>query len=210
MSVSINLDYRPLLGPIRDQHARPTCLAHAATAAHEHARRSSVPLSPEYLHYFASTADPSPEGVTVSSASRALLEAGQPVESDCPYRQNEPLPTWTPPTNVTSYRRQSTLAPVDPGTIEALLDAGHVPVLGIATTEAFHEPAPPWIITSTGPVRGLHAVVAVGSGTTYETRGFLIRNSWGTAWADAGHAWLDDAFLIAHLRDVLVLTDEVN
>ena len=41
-------------------------------------------------------------------------------------------------------------------------------------------------------------------------RRFLIRNSWGTAWADAGHAWLDDAFVIQHLRDVLVLTEEVS
>lgn len=210
MSISISLDYRPLLGAIRDQHARPTCLAHAATTAHEHARRSQVALSPEYLHYFASSNDPSPEGVGVSSISHALLEPGQPSETDCPYHLKEPSPTWTPPSNVTLYRRRSTSALTDPDNVEALLKAGHAPVLCIATPDAFYEPAPPWIISSTGPVRGLHAVVAVGFGTTHTTRRFLIRNSWGTKWANAGHAWLDDVFLLAHLRDVLLLTDEVN
>ncbi len=76
--------------------------------------------------------------------------------------------------------------------------------------DAFYSPAPPWIMSPTGPIRGLHAVVAVGIGTTQTTRSFLIRNSWGTEWADAGHAWLDDSFMSQHLRDVMVLTAEVT
>ena len=73
------------------------------------------------------------------------------------------------------------------------LDAGHLPVLGIATTNAFHDPTPPWVISHSGSIVGLHAVVAVGIGTAYAARRFLISNSWGAEWADAGHAWLDDA-----------------
>lgn len=44
-----------------------------------------------------------------------------------------------------------------------------------------------------------HAVLLVG----YETRNgqlyFLMRNSWGAAWADAGYAWVSAAFLQQHL-----------
>ena len=209
MSVTIRLDSRPLLGPVRDQGARPTCLAHASTTAHEHARGSTVALSPEYLHYFASGNDSSPEGVNFPNVSRALLDPGQPAETDCPHHHNEPPPEWEPPTNVLLYRRRSASPKQNPDEIEALLDAGHIPILGISTTDAFYSPAPPWVISPTGPVRGLHAVVAVGIGTTYAPRRFLIRNSWGAAWADAGHAWLDDVFIVQHLRDVLVLTEEV-
>lgn len=209
MKITVRLDFRPLLGAVRDQGARPTCLAHASTVAHEHARGSTVALSPEYLHYFASGNDSSPEGIDVSSVSRALLDDGQPAETDCPYHHNEPPPAWAPPTNVLLYRRRSASAKQNPDEIEMLLDAGRVPVLGISTTDAFYSPAPPWIISSVGPVRGLHAVVVVGIGTTYTPRRFLIRNSWGTAWADAGHAWLDEGFIVRHLRDVLVLTEEV-
>lgn len=164
---------------------------------------------PNYLHYFASASDGSHEGVAFPNVSDALLGPGQSAEADCPYQQNDPPPTWAPPPNVIMYRRRSTSPAQSTDEIEALLDAGHVPVLGIATTNAFYAPAPPWVIPSTGPVRGLHAVAAVGVGTTHTTRCFLIRNSWGAAWADAGHAWLDDAFIVQHLRDVLVLTDEV-
>ena len=210
MSVDIILDRRPLLGPVRDQGARPTCLAHASTTAHEHARGSTVALSPEYLHYFASGHDSSPEGVDFPNVSRTLLDSGQPAETDCPYHQDNPPPAWVPPTNVLLYRRHTSSPKQSPDEVEALLDAGHVPVLGISTTDAFYTPAPPWVISSTGPVRGLHAVVAVGIGTTYSTRRFLIRNSWGAAWADAGHAWLDDVFIVQHLRDVLVLTEEAT
>ena len=210
MSMTIRLDVRPLLGPVRDQGARPTCLPHASTTAHEHARGSTVALSPEYLHYFASSNDNSLEGVNFQNVSRALLDPGQPTETDCPYHPNEEPVSWTPPTGVTLYRRRSTTLNQSPDEVEALLEAGHAPILGISTTEAFYAPVPPWVLSPTGPVRGLHAVVAVGVGTTYSTRRFLIRNSWGTAWADAGHAWLDDDFIVQHLRNVLVLTDEVT
>ena len=90
------------------------------------------------------------------------------------------------------------------------MDAGRLPVLGIATTNAFYDPTPPWVISHSGPIVGFHAVVAVGIGTAYTARRFLIRNSWGTAWAEAGHAWLDDAFVVKHLHEVLVLTEEVT
>lgn len=150
------------------------------------------------------------EGVDFPSISRALLDPGQPAETDCPYHLNEPVPGWAPPANLPLYRRQSTAPEQGPDEVEALLVAGHAPVLGIATTDAFYSPAPPLVISSTGPVRGLHAVVAVGIGMTYTTRCFLIRNSWGTGWADAGHAWVDDAFIAQQVHEVLVLTDEVN
>ena len=210
MNVTIRLDYRPRLGPVRDQGGRPTCLAHASTTAHEHARGSTTALSPEYLHYFAAGNDSTHAGVDFSNVSRALLDPGQPTETDCPYHVDEPPLAWAPPTDLILYRRQSTSQEQSPDVVEALLEAGHVPVLGISTTDAFYSPAPPWIMSPTGPIRGLHAVVAVGIGTTHTTRSFLIRNSWGTEWADAGHAWLDDSFVSQHLRDVLVLTAEVT
>lgn len=210
MNFVVHLDYRTELGPARDQGARPTCVAHASTTAHEHARGSKLPLSPEYLHYFASPNDDSEDGVDFPEVSRALFDPGQPAETDCPYRTNEPPPEWAPPSNVSLYRRSSTSGAPNPAGVEALLNAGRLPVLGIATTSAFYDPTPPWVMSHAGPIVGFHAVVAVGVRTASASRGFLIRNSWGTDWADAGHAWLDDAFVLRHLQEVLVLTDEVS
>ena len=210
MSFGIRLDYRSELGPVRDQGTRPTCLAHASTTAHEHARGSKLALSCEYLHYFASGNEGPEEGVDFPEVSRALFDPGQPAETDCPYQTNDPAPGWAPPADLALYRRRATSGNQNPDDVEALLDTGRLPVLGIATTNAFYDPTPPWVISHSGPVVGFHAVVAVGIGTAYTARRFLIRNSWGTAWADAGHAWLDDAFVVKHLHDVLVLTEEVT
>ena len=210
MSVTILLDLRSRLGPVRDQGPRPTCLAFAATTAHEYARASTSALSPEYLYHFASNGGSSGHGTDFSSVSRELVDHGQPVETDCPYLPHDPSPGWAPPSNLPLYRRQSTLPQVGADEIEASLVTGHAPVLGIATTYAFYAPTAPYLISSSGSVMGLHAVVAVGLGMTHATRCFLIRNSWGTTWADSGHAWLDDAFIDKHLRKMLVLTDEVT
>lgn len=45
-----------------------------------------------------------------------------------------------------------------------------------------------WIIPyeKAGPDDGGHAIAIVG----YDSRGFLIMNSWGTSWGDGGYAWL--------------------
>lgn len=210
MSVAVRLDLRARLGPIRDQGARSTCLAHATTAAHEYARGSTLALSPEYLHYFACGGQSSSHGVDFPEVSRALQDRGQPAESDCPYHLNDPPPDWSPPKDLGLYRRRSSFSGPAPDEVEALLDAGHAPVLGIATTDAFYAPVLPAVISATGSVLGLHAVLAVGIGETSTARCFLIRNSWGRMWGDSGHAWVDDAFIVQHLYEVMVLTDEVT
>ena len=208
MSINVLQDYRSALGPVRDQGSRSTCLSQASTAAHEHARRSTMPLSPEYLHYFASGKGSS-DGAFFANIVHALENPGQPTEVDCPHAPNKPPSDWLPPARVNLYRRRSELKSPDPDEIEAQLNASRVPVLGISIPHAFYSPTPPWIVSSAGPVRGLHAMVAVGLGVTQNLRYFLVRNSWGVAWGDKGHAWLDDDFLAKYLRDVLILSEEL-
>lgn len=209
MSVAIKLDYRTELGAIRDQGARPTCLSHAATTAHEHSRGSTVPLSPEYLHYFA-TGNGSSSGAHFPDIVRALSHRGQPTEENCPYCINGRPVNWEPPTGVRLYRRNSDLKAATADTIEDLLRARCIPVLGIAIPQSFFFPTTPWVISPAGPVRGLHAVVAVAIGAEHSKRCFLIRNSWGPEWGDGGHVWLDDAFIVQHLHNLLALGNEVT
>ena len=209
MSVSIQLDYRSQIGPIRDQGPRPTCLSFAATAAHEHARSSKMPLSPEYLHYFASAKSKS-GGIQFPDVAFALEDPGQPAETECPYYSSGPPVGWLPPKRIELYRRTCKSKCPSVEQVSTLLDDGHLPVLGITIPQPFFSPAPPWIISSAGPVLGLHAVVIVARGTTGTTRCFLVRNSWGIGWGDNGHAWIDDAFVDQHLQRLLVLTDEVT
>jgi hypothetical protein len=93
--------------------------------------------------------------------------------------------------------------------IELILRIGAIPVIGLTLPESFFTPSSPWVIAPGGVTRGLHAVVCVGIGNYLGGRVILVRNSWGISWGDGGHAWLDEPFLIDHLREVLVLETEV-
>lgn len=207
MKILISLDRRPVLGPVRDQGARPTCLSYSVTTAHEHARNSCIPLSPEYLHYFAANSD-TPKGVHMAEVAAALRDAGQPEDSEWPSCHGPP---WIPPTTLTTYRRQSVETDnTNISDLEQLLHQGHLPVLGLTVPLSFFRPQSPWVLSPDGPVRGRHAVVAVALGSTSMERYILVRNSWGVGWGDHGHVWLDSTFLTQHLRKLLVLTEEVT
>ena len=208
MTVSVDVDFRVTLGPVRDQDARPTCLAMAVTTAHEFARGSTIPLSPEYLHYFASnshTAVP----MTFPAAIHALADPGQPREVDCPYQSFDPLPSWVPPTGIQLFRRRSDEVAQGSGDeIAALVRGRQVAVIGISLPPGMYQPTAPWIISPDGSIGGSHAVLVVGLGNLHGMRCFLIRNSWGCSWGMDGHAWITDAFLARHLRHLMILGPE--
>jgi len=205
---AISVDLRRRLGAVRDQGPRPTCAAHAVTTVHEFLRGVGTPLSCEYLDYFArpnSTA----AGCTFSEVSVALRERGQCTETDCPYLASERGSGWAPPAGVQVFRRHSNQGPLLLDSLATDIENGGVPVLGLRLTPSFYVPAAPWILDPRGPVQGLHAVTAVGLGATKGTRMILIRNSWGSAWGDLGHAWIGEAFLSQHLVAILTLHGEV-
>ena len=209
MSITVLVDRRQRLGPIRDQGSRPTCLSFAGTSAHEHARGSTMALSPEYLNHFVSVGNPT-DGASFLELALALRDPGQPSEAECPYYPDGLPLGWQPPAGALLYRRKSVLKDATADEVETLLNAGQTPILGISIPDDFLSPAPPWLISHDGPIRGFHAVVAVGLGTADASRCFLVRNSWGIEWGDNGHAWLNDSFMARHLRDLLALTEEVT
>lgn len=205
--ISVAVDHRSRLGRVKDQGQRPTCLAHAATSAHEATRGSPLPLSPEYLHWFAA---PGPaKGANFDGMVRALRDHGQPLEAHCPYLPSGPPTTWSPPA-VPVFRRESEEADVDVTDLMALIGGGITPVLVIKLPESFYRPDAPWVISARGRVRGTHAVVGVGAGLDGTEGSVLVRNSWGPEWGDEGHAWLNSQFLKHHLLRILVLTSEVT
>jgi hypothetical protein len=203
------LDLRSVLLPVRDQGPRPTCLAYAVSAAHEHARRTGEYLSPEYLHFFSDPTNPL-GARSIDQVAKALQDDGQSEEADCPYLTAGPHSGWQPANGVPVFRYSSEPKMANATTVERLVRRGSVAVLGISLSESFFVPHAPWVISSHGSIRGLHAVACVGLGYCRGDRVFLVRNSWGTDWGDAGYAWLDEDFLTQHLQGVLLLTHEIN
>ena len=207
MIVNLDIDLRPQLGTVRDQGARSTCLSHAVSASHEHVRASSTRFSVEYLHYFATCGRPE-QGSSIADMRSALEREGQPEERFCQDMPQGPPQGWKPATGLPVFRRHSTPVPPTCTNIVQAIRAARIPVLGISLPPGFFRPKPPWVIPAGNPVRGLHAVVGAGLASVGNEDAVLIRNSWGVAWGDSGHALLTSGFLTQHLIDLMLLAEE--
>lgn len=217
--IEIKTDLRQLFGAARDQGARPTCLAFAASDAHAALRDDWCPLSCEYAFFHAhkrngTTPD---RGADLSSMLDAMRLDGQPAESGWPYLNATPtdLTQWLPPADVgprfgrNGVTNACLLAP-----ILATLDSGKPVLLLTTLSRSFYAPANGCVVdpgNDEAPDPALrHAVVAVGHGTISGQTAILVRNSWGTSWGENGHAWLTEKFLTPRLFATATLTENID
>ncbi len=179
--IDIVRDLRPLFGPARDQGARPTCLAFAASDTHAGLRDGWAPLSCEFAFYAAQkrAGRPPTSGALLSTMLDALRLDGQPDEKGWPYL------AAVPADHRLTMLSRSFFQPRGDGVVDPANDE-------------LPEPAQ------------RHAVVAVGHGTVDGTPAILIRNSWGPGWGLEGHAWLTERFLAPRLFATANLTEEVD
>ena len=198
-----SIDLRSRLGVIRDQGQRPTCLAFAASAAHESTLPLAEYLSVEALHFFANARDAhSGEGATIDAVVTALEFNGQCMESDWPYGAPGLVNTAAIFHRSPSIRESS-----DPLTFTLdSLATGRVVVIALTLTEAWFNPDSDGRIPSSNPKDkslGGHAVAATGYD---EPRQYvLVRNSWGTEWGDGGYGRLSYESLRQSAREVFAV-----
>lgn len=206
------VDLRPELLGVRNQQRRGSCLAFAATAAHENHARLAEPLSVEFLFLHAITGasggNPA-DGASMAEIGRALNAPGQPLEVVWPYEAIQlPLGLWSPPTALGKlWSTSSSQVPSDFDEIIALLDAGKPVILGILITANFGRCDATGLLPTSlpDPIRGRHAVLAVGHGVDASSGYLLIRNSWGLGWGLQGHAWLSRDYIDQHLCEAMIL-----
>jgi len=217
--IAVSVDLRPLFGPARDQGARPTCLAFAASDAHAALRGSWTPLSVEYAFYRAQrrAGRPPSAGARLSPMLDTLREDGQPKESGWPYLAATPADpaSWTPPAEVGPLFRRAG-EPSGPSLDQLVheLEKGRPVIVLLTLSRSFYTPATQAVVDpaegeAPEPARR-HAVIAVGHGTVHSQRAILVRNSWGPRWGDAGHAWLTERFLGPRIFGAAVLMEEVD
>jgi len=215
--IEIRTDLRHLLGPVRDQGARPTCLAFAASDGHAALRDGWTPLSCEYAYFHAQRRDrrAPDQGATLSAILNALRLDGQPAETGWPYLDQVPGDQWAPPaTTGPCFGRKGSTAAVDLASILASLDAQQ-PVLLLSTLSAsFFQPSGEGIVDPANdetPDPSLrHAILAVGHGLADGQGAILVRNSWGAGWGVEGHAWLTEKFVKPRLFATAILTEEID
>ena len=217
--IDIVRDLRPLFGPARDQGARPTCLAFAASDTHAGLRDGWAPLSCEFAFYAAQkrAGRPPTSGALLSTILDALRLDGQPDEKGWPYLAAVPADhrLWTPPATVGPlYGRNGQRDGTDLSSILAALDRDTPVLMLTMLSRSFFQPRGDGVVDPANdelpePAQR-HAVVAVGHGTVDGTPAILIRNSWGPGWGLEGHAWLTERFLAPRLFATANLTEEVD
>lgn len=190
---------RELLGAARDQGERATCLSIATSDGHHGARSVGPQLASDFLHHSAATilGTGINEAVSASSVMAALLDDGQPAESECPYSPSLRDSGWMPPVpRATIWRHRTALARTTLWhTISTSLSSNAPVVLLMEIDDAFWDPVAGVIETPAGMPRASHAVLAVGLSTAPDR--VLVRNSWGAEWGDAGYGWLSSAYIAA-------------
>ncbi|WP_062980500.1 C1 family peptidase [Nocardia anaemiae] len=192
MTLTWLADLRAGTEPVGDQGPRRTCMSWAATAAHEHHGRG--PLSIEYLHW---ACGPGGQG-TLFGVRRALRDRGQPPRQQWPYDPaRSPTTAYDPPTGVTGpfHTAAARKVPHTPKRLVDQLDSGLLPVAAIRVTQQFLHPVG-GIVDGTESGSDGHAVAVVGVAQLDHDLDALpaghhlvcVRNSWGTAWGQDGHA----------------------
>lgn len=184
------LDLRPMLPPVRDQGATSTCAAHTAACMKEWQERVDTGfvghMSPEFVYGFRANAPDA--GMTGRDTMDILHKKG--ICSEEMFWETEPAdPVRLAAARgyqIAEYAQVLTIA----GLKEALCRAGPC----YAAFPLFHYGAQFFKPEGDQPMQGGHAVCVVG----YDAAGFILRNSWGTAWADQGYARYSFADFGAH------------
>jgi hypothetical protein len=205
VAIVVHKDLASAFGPSRDQGARPTCLAFAASDCHAAVRSTWDPLSCEWIYHRAQVRSgrSHADGATLGSMLDALRLDGQPIEAAWPYQQKVTEP-WAPPAgSPTVYRSACSTAAADVESIVALLDSGRPAVMLMNLSRSFFMPDPDGVVRATIDERPdpevRHAVVATAHGVVDGHGAVRIRNSWGPGWGADGSAWLGREYLAARL-----------
>jgi C1A family cysteine protease len=229
-SLPASADLRAWCSPIEDQEQLGSCTANASVGLVEYFERRACgrhvdasrlfvyKATRNLLHWTGDT------GAFLRSAMGALVLFGAPPEEYWPYEiahfDDEP-PAFAYAFGQ-NFQAIKYLRLDPPGTtpgqlvqeIKKFLTSGFPSMFGFTVYSSIRQANTNGKIPMPGPneqVEGGHAIVAVGfddamtitnTDANVTSKGaFLIRNSWGTSWGDAGYGWLPYDYVMKGLAD---------
>lgn len=214
--VPAELDLRSICQPVRNQGSLGSCTAFAvgsgamgskAVVAGEPGRI----YSPSWLYYGARAqdhADPSGQGSYLSSVLEYGRLHGLVLEGDLPYTGNptQNLPVGKDgPAHATANRIDG-YAKVERSVdaiIQNLLAHGPLPIV-VDCLDGFMYPGRGGLVSATGKSHGLHATTLVGFKVKEQV--WIVRNSWGPSWADAGYCYVPWSYEFKEAWAILAAT----
>jgi C1A family cysteine protease len=206
------VDLRPWFSPVENQGALGSCTANAGIGLLEYFERrtSGRYVDASRLFLYKATRNllgwTGDTGAYLRTTMEALVAFGAPPERYLPYvvSQFDVEPAAFCYAFGANYKAVKYFRLDPPGasgaavlaTIKAFLAAGYPSMFGFPVYTEYDYPLPGGFIAypSGAGYRGGHANVAAGyddNVTIGADRGaLLVRNSWGTTWANAGYGWL--------------------
>jgi C1A family cysteine protease len=224
------IDLRPFFSPVEDQGSLGSCTANAAVGLLEYFERKTKGRYVDASRLFVYKTERDllgwvgDTGAYLRTAMEALVLFGAPPERFWPY---DPRPQGT---NTRFDVEPSAFCyafaanfqgliyfRLDPaGTapaqvlsnIKAYLAAGYPSMFGFPVYPEYDSPLPNGLVAYPHPgsqSRGGHANVVVGYDDNLmigpDQGALLIRNSWGTGWANAGYGWLSYKYVTQGLAN---------
>ncbi len=211
MAIQAVLDLSGDLGPARSQGRRSTCMAFAMSDLNRLVADAPDVLSAEFLYQTAGALTPAWRpgmGLRTTEAIQATHSPGQPLEAHFPYQAVDPTCAGRPTAPAGALVFSSHLNGLSRTTTQSVVDElSRGSPVGLVTrvTLGLFSPTAGVVPHEANVVpNAFHALLAVGWGTDPVSgmRHVLIRNSWGTTWALAGHAWLPEPFVDIHVLEV--------
>jgi C1A family cysteine protease len=194
------VDLRANCSPIEDQGNLGSCTGNAVAGIVEYLDRKSgknLDVSRLFIYYeervlIGTVTEDS--GAYIRDGIKVLNKKGAPLESIWPYNINR----FATRPNVLAYtdaakRKAGTYEKVaNFAGVKNALARGFPVVIGFDVYESFYNIGSngimPYPNTATEELLGGHAVAIVGYNDN--TSRFIVRNSWGTSWADRGYFYM--------------------
>lgn len=207
------VDLRNEYGLIYDQGSLGSCTANAIAMAFdfERAKQGSGPLLPSrlFIYYNERVMEGTvgyDSGAMIRDGIKSLAKQGVCAEKDWPYNPTRytKKPSVKCFTEAKSYILKQYLSLTGVHDLKQCLADGFGFVFGFTVYESFEsdEVARTGIVTipqRREKILGGHAVYCVGYDDAKES--FIVRNSWGEGWGDAGHFYLPYQYFERGLAD---------
>ncbi|WP_082553520.1 C1 family peptidase [Altererythrobacter sp. Root672] len=190
------------LGEARNQGPRPTCLSFSLSEIHRSAISLGELLSPESLHRRATqrARKPAEVGLTILEATESLAQDGQTTETAWPYNVDAPVQHAC-----VYYQSNAVALSFSAKTVFDALKDGRPIILVIDVDIPFFScnGVTPLVPLNGSQIQGRHAVVICGFRTSAGKAEYLIKNSWGGAWGEHGHAWLTTEYVLGRTPQLI-------